>query len=107
MTEPNMTLEGMKRWMKTDAYQQYAEYHDEHVYGAGKASEPLSQVVHRAKEVIRHGENSKYYDKVTGYNSRALGSYEKHGAGSRKFDGVAKNICALRCWGYDPYGTYT
>lgn len=107
MTEPNMTLSGMDAWTDTEAFKQYKEYHKEHVYGKGKASKPLSQVVHRAREVIKHGENSKYYDKVTGYNSRALGSYKQHGAGSRKFDGVAKNVCALRCWGYDPYGTYT
>lgn len=107
MTEPNMTLSAMQRWTDTEAYEQYAEYHAEYVYGKGKASEPLSQVVHRARQVIQHGESSKYYDKVTGYNSRALGSYRKHGAGQRKFAGVSKNVCALRCWGYDPHGTYT
>ena len=107
MTEPNMTLDGMDRWTSTKAFKEYAEYHTDHVYGAGKASKKIQQVVHRAREVIRHGESSKYYDKVTGYNARAVASYRKHGAGQRKFDGVSKNVCAMRCWGLDVYGTYT
>lgn len=106
MTEPNMTLDGMDRWTNTDAYKEYAEYHADHIYPE-KASSPLSEVVRRAREVIRHGEASKHYEKVTGYNARALGSYKKHGAGSKKFSGVAKNVCALRCWGFDPNYTYT
>jgi len=107
MTEPNMTLGGMDRWTNSEAYTQYAEYHAKHVHGKGKAASPVSEVVRRAREVIRHGENSKHHQKVTNYNARALGSYRKHGAGSRKFAGVAKNVCALRCWGFDPHGTYT
>lgn len=107
MVEPNMTLDGMDEWTDSDAYKQYEEYHTKNVYGAGKASSKLKTVVHRAREVIRHGENSKYYDKVTGYNARAKGSYEQHGAGSKKFDGVAKNIAAMRCWGLDVYYVYT
>lgn len=107
MVEPNMTLEGMKRWTNSEAYKQYSDYHQKNVYGKDKADSKLSEVVRRARQVIMHGESSKHYQKVTGYNARAKASYEKHGAGSRKFDGIAKNVCALRCWGYDPYGTYT
>jgi len=102
-----MTVSGMDAWTDTEAYRLYADYHDEEVYGAGKASSPIEHVVHRALHVIRNGEGSRYYDKVTGYNARALGQFEADGAGSRKFAGVAKNVCALRCWGYDPYYTYT
>lgn len=107
MTEPNMTLDGMTKWVNSDAFEAYAEYHDKHIHGKGKAASSVDEVVRRARQVIRHGESSKHYSKVTGYNARALASYKKHGAGSRKFNGVAKNVCALRCWGYDPYGTYT
>ena len=107
MTEPNMTLRGMDRWTNTEAYRQYAEYHRSQVYGKGKASAPVEEVVRRAREVIRHGDRSKHYGKVSGYLSRATAAYRKNGAGSRKFAGVAKNVCALRCWGYDPYYEYT
>jgi len=107
MTEPNMTLRGMVAWTESDAYSAYEAYHYDNVYKAGKASSPLSEVVRRARQVIRHGEASKHYEKVTGYNARAVAAYRSQGAGSRKFNGVAKNVCALRCWGFDPYYKYT
>lgn len=104
--EPNMTLDGMRRWLSTDAYAVYSDYHESNVYPT-QASSKLSEVVRRARQVIRHGSASKHYDKVTGYLARAVAAYRENGAGSDTFGGVAKNVCALRCWGYDPYGTYT
>ena len=105
MTLPNMTAEGMKEWKQTAAYKEYAEYHEKNVESSPDTS--LDQVTYRAVQVIRHGRSSKYSDKVESFIARAKGQYDKDGAGSTKFGGVAKNIIAMRNWGYDVYYVYT
>ena len=105
MVEPNMTAEGMKRWKDTDAYAEYAEYHKKNIESGPGTS--LGHVTHRAMQVILHGESSKYYEKVTGYNARAKAAFNENGPGQTKFSGVPKNIISMRCWGLDVYYQYT
>lgn len=105
MTEPNMTRQDMLDWRDMDAFSEYRQYHQENVYGEGKADSTVMRVSQRALAVIKHGRNSKHYDKVTGYLARAVPQYKEHGMGSRTFGQnpeVAKNECALLCWGYCP-----
>jgi len=73
MTMPNMSVEGMKEWKQTAAYEEYAEYHEKNIESGTDTS--LEQVTHRALQVIMHGESSKYADKVKGYNARALAAF--------------------------------
>jgi hypothetical protein len=105
MTLPNMTISGMDRWQQTEAYKEYAEYHEQNVETTEDTS--LQQVVYRARQVIRYGSSSKYADKVESFINRHRAQYEKYGAGSTKYGGVPKNILALRNWGYDVYYEYT
>jgi hypothetical protein len=99
-----MTLAGFERWLDTDAYAEYREYHEANIDGSD-----LDDVIHRTRQVIRYGESSKYYGKVTGYLARAVPAFRQNGPGQRTFgsQNVPKNVLAIRNWGFDVYGTYT
>lgn len=102
MPEPNMTVRGMQQWRSTEAYAEYRRYRDDQKY-----SGYTRNVTDRALAVIRGEATPAQEEKVRNYIARAKGGYQSTGAGSRKFAGVAKNVAALRNWGYDPYDTYT
>jgi hypothetical protein len=105
MTEPNMTLDGLDEFLSSDAYGSYAEHHAENVEPEGHPS--LDRVVERTRDVIRNGRESPHYDTVTNYLARAKAQYARNGAGKEKHAGTARNVVALRTWGYDPYHTFT
>ena len=91
----------MNQWMDTQAFAEYRRYRDAQEYSGYTRT-----VAERALAVIRGDAGAQRQRKVEGYLSRAVPQFRQTGAGSRKFAGVAKNVAALRNWGYDPYGTY-
>lgn len=101
MTQPNMTVRGMQRWMDSEAWAAYRRYRDRQRYRGY-----VRTVSERALAVIRGTATAQQEQKVEQYLSRAVPQFRATGAGEQQFAGVAANVCALRNWGYDPYGTY-
>lgn len=101
MTRPNMSTSGMRRWMQTKAFAEYRRYRDKQEYRGYTKT-----VAERALAVIQGSASARQEQKVEDYLSRSVAQYRQTGAGSRKFGGVAANVCALRNWGWDPHGTY-
>lgn len=100
-SEMNMSASDLRDWQETEAYKEYAEYRDDQRYKGYTDS-----VVDRAVQVAKGEATERTAQKVHSFLERAKGQFDEDGAGSRKFSGTAKNVVALRNWGYDPYNEY-
>lgn len=102
-SSPNMTVQGMKRWRKSQAFKDYAKYHDRQDW----ADETALEVWRRALRVIKGEATEEERQKVKDYLSRATeqeAGERKYGAGSNQ---VSAQTAANRNWGYDRTGRYT
>ena len=98
MTQPNMSLSGMRAWLQTEAFASYRTY---------RGSQTVSTVTRRTLRVLSDDAGTQSQEKVERYLARAVAAYREQGAGQSKHNGVARNVCGLRNWGYDPYYSFT
>lgn len=100
--QQNMSASALREFKRSSAFAEWRRQRDSQRY-RGYAD----TVVDRAISVANGTATASQAKKVNSYLSRAKASYTQDGAGSTKLGGVARNVVALRAWGYDPYGTFS
>jgi hypothetical protein len=97
-----MDADDLREWADTKAFKSYKDYRDRQRYN-GYTMDVLNRAIRVANGTATRSDRQK----VASYLSRAKAAYRSDGAGSTTHAGTARNVVALRNWGYDPYGTYS
>jgi len=100
--EQNMTARQIREFKDSAPFVEWRRRRDDARY-SGYAN----TVIERAIAVANGTATENQAEKVNSYLSRAKAQFKQDGAGQTKLAGTAKNVVALRAWGYDPYGTFS